>query len=56
MLNYLKDINELIMEYIKNENEMLIPDYKGLIELTFLEVEEYLPYLPAEVFVGPSRT
>lgn len=56
ILNYLKDINGIISDYINNENEMLIPDYKGLIELTFLEIEEYLPYLPTEVFVGPSRT
>ena len=56
VLNYLQDINNLITEYINNENEKLIPDYIGLIELTFLEIEDYLPYLPEELFVGLSRT
>lgn len=55
VLNYLQDINNLITEYINNEDEKLVPDYIGLIELTFLEIEEYLPYLPEEVFTGPSR-
>lgn len=55
-IKYYNEINCLVEEYMKEENELLIPDYKEQIELIFLELDMYLPYMPADIFAGPSRT